>query len=93
MLKIPSIQYYKVKEGQTLSDIASVFSVSPYLLAKDNGLRDQPFAGQLLRIPETRGNLYVVRAGDTKALLCGSEENYERLNGTQIFYIGMRVRI
>ena len=93
MLKIPSIKYYKVKEGQTLGEIARVFSVSPYLLAKDNGLRDQPFAGQILRIPDARGNLYTVRAGDTKELLCGNEENYERLNGTKIFYIGMSVRI
>ena len=93
MLKIPLRKYYQVKEGQTLNDIARAFSVSEYLLAKSNGLRDQPYAGQILRIPSEQGNLYTVRAGDTKELLCGSAENYEKLNGTPVFYIGMRVRI
>ena len=73
--------------------IAQYFSVSEYLLAKENGLTQAPFAGQILRIPSERGNAYTVREGDTKALLCGSEENYVRKNGTDIFYIGMRVRI
>ena len=76
-----------------MTEIADCFSVSEYLLAKENGLTQAPFAGQILRIPSERGNAYTVREGDTKALLCGSEENYVRKNGTDIFYIGMRVRI
>ncbi|MBR2442501.1 MAG: LysM peptidoglycan-binding domain-containing protein [Clostridia bacterium] len=93
MLKTQPQRYYKVKTGQTLLAIAQYFSVSEYLLAKENGLTQAPFAGQILRIPSERGNAYTVREGDTKALLCGSEENYVRKNGTDIFYIGMRVRI
>jgi LysM repeat protein len=93
MLKTQNQRYYKVKKGQSLAEIADCFSVSEYLLAKENALTQAPFAGQILRIPSERGNAYTVREGDTKALLCRSEENYLRKNGTDIFYIGMRVRI
>ncbi len=74
-----------------MRQIAAYYSVSPYLLAKVNGLSAPPREGEILEIPKERGNLYVVREGDTKELLCGSEENYARKNGTDIFYIGMRM--
>ena len=93
MLKTEKCKYYKVKSGQTLREVAEYFSVSEYLLAKENDLHSPIFAGQILRIPSEAGNAYIVREGDTKALLCGSEENYFRKNGTEVFYIGMRVII
>lgn len=93
MLKTVQRKFYKVKEGQTLSQIAEYFSVSERVLARENGLKISPSAGQILRIPEEKGNAYTVRAGDTKILLCGSEERYERLNGTKAFYIGMKIII
>ncbi len=93
MLKTKQTKFYKVKEGQSVAEIAAYFSLSPYLLARENCLKEPPKAGRILRIPTERGNAYTVQAGDTKALLCGSEENYERLNGTSVFYIGMRVII
>ena len=86
-------EFYQVKKGQTLKEIADYFSVSERLLAQENGLTEAPFAGQILRIPKERGNAYIVQEGDTKALLCGDEEKYRRKNGTDVFYIGMRVRI
>ena len=76
-----------------MEEIAGYFSVSERLLAKENGLAETPFAGQILAIPTERGNAYTVQEGDTKALLCGSEEDFYRKNGTDVFYIGMRVRI
>ena len=93
MLKTVFRRYYRVKKGQTLEEIAEYFSVSERLLVKENGLTEAPFAGQILTIPTERGNAYTVQEGDTKALLCGSEENFYRKNGTGAFYIGMRVRI
>ena len=93
MLNTEKCRYYKVKAGQTLGEIAEYFSVSEYLLAKENHLRSPIFNGQILRIPKQYGNAYVVQAGDTKALLCGSEEEYYKKNGTDVFYIGMRVII
>jgi hypothetical protein len=91
MLKTKRVKYYRVKERQTVWEIAEYFSVSPYLLAKRNGLESEPPAGSILEIPMERGNCYVVREGNSKALLCGSAESYTKKNGTDIFYIGMRV--
>ena len=93
MLKMVKRQYYQVKRGQTLEEIADYFSVSERLLAQENGLSEPPYAGQILFIPTESGNAYTVQEGDTKALLCGTEEAYRRKNGTDIFYIGMKVRI
>lgn len=93
MLKLENVQFYQVKSGQGIEEIALAFSVSPWLLAKENRLTREPFAGQILKIPQEKGNLYIVREGDTKVLLCGSAENYAKKNGTDAFYLGMRVRI
>lgn len=91
MLKTERKSYYQVKNGQTLRQIADFFSVAESLLVKANALTAPPKAGQILFIPAETGNVYFVREGDTKVLLCGSEENYRRKNGTDVFYIGMRV--
>ena len=91
MLRVKISKYYKVKEGQTLRNIAEPFGVAERLLVKENALVSPPFVGQILRIPDTRGNAYTAKAGETKTLLCGNEEGYERKNGTDILYIGMRV--
>ena len=91
MLKTVQGKLYKVREGQSLKEIAEYFSVSEYLLAKWNGLTETPKKGRVLIIPNERGNAYIVREGDTKELLCGSKENYLAKNGTEVFYIGMRV--
>lgn len=93
MLKVERRQFYQVKKGQTLEGIAEYFSVSAFLLAEVNHLSAPPYAGQILRIPQTQGNAYTVQAGDTKTLLCGSEERFRERNGTDVFYIGMRVML
>ena len=85
------VKYYKVKSGQTLRDVAEAFSVAEGRLVEINGLQEEIWAGLVLKIPEEMGNAYIVQAGDTKELLCGSEENYRKKNGTDNFYIGMRV--
>lgn len=74
-------------------EIAEYFSVSEWLLVKENDLKAPPQPGQILVIPKETGNRYIVREGDTKTLLCGSEENYLRKNGTDVFYIGMKIII
>ncbi len=74
-----------------MEQIAEYFSLSPYLIARENGIRAPLRVGQILALPAQRGNRYVVKEGDTKELLCGSEENFRQKNGTDIFYIGMRI--
>ena len=91
MLNAEKRKFHIVKAGQTAEKIAEFYSVSVYLLVRENGLTEQPFAGQIVKIPQEQGNAYFVKEGDTKALLCGSDENYARKNGTDVFYIGMRV--
>ena len=91
MLRLEQRKFYRVQAGQTLKEIASAFCVSEFLLAKCNHLKSPPQTGQILFIPNERGNAYIAEQGDTKALLCGSEENFERKNGTDILYLGMRV--
>ena len=91
MLRIEYRQWYKVKEGQTLDDVARAFCVSTWVLVKENGLIAPPKCGSVLYIPACSGNVYIAKAGDTKTLLCGSEERYLRQNGTDVLYPGMRV--
>ncbi len=93
MLNTEFCMYYQVKPGQTLEKIAAHFFVSARLLAKTNALTAQPYTGQILTIPTARGNPYIVQEGDTKTLLCGSESAFFALNGTDVFYLGMPVRI
>ncbi len=91
MLKSETKQYYKVKQGQTLKEIAAFFSVSAFALARENGLQAPPLAGRILKIPAARGDAYTAGEGDSPILLCGSEENYKKRNGITHVYCGMRV--
>ena len=87
-LRIP--KFYRVKRGQTLLEIASVFCVSPALLARENGVKGELCGGEVLHLPP-RGNGYTVRGGESKTLLCGSPQNFLALNGTAAFYPGQKV--
>ncbi|MBE7068051.1 MAG: LysM peptidoglycan-binding domain-containing protein [Clostridiales bacterium] len=91
MLTIKKTKYYKVKNGQSLSDVARAFCVSARVLAKANGLSEELQKGQILRIPESAGNAYTATATDTPALLCGSGEKFIEKNGGAYLYPGMRV--
>ena len=92
MLKMELRQPYKVKKGQSLQSVACECRTTVFAIVAQNGLREELYEGQLLRIPAP-ANVYVVQAGDTKELLCGSAERYFEKNGTHVFYLGMRVRI
>lgn len=84
-------EYYVVKRGQTAAAIAAYFQIPVTLLIKENGLKAEPYEGQIVKIPQARGHLYEVQAGDNKKLLCGSKENYQKRNGTQILHAGMKI--
>ena len=83
ILCVPKV--YRVKKGQTLSQIAAVFCVSPALLARENALTGELRGGEVLKIPP-RGNQYTVQGGESKTLLCGSPQRFYDLNGTSAFY-------
>ncbi len=89
LLETPAL--YRVKRGQTLSDIARVFRIPPRLLAAYNHLSSPPEEGSVLEIPSVNGNLYLVRGGESMTLLCGSRENFIKKNMTKYLYPGQLV--
>ena len=90
-LQLCEFEYYRVKRGQNLLSIAEAFFVPPRFLAVYNDLDDEPQAGRILKIPKQSGNLYVVKGGESKTLLCGSPENFEEKNKTTLLYPGQVV--
>lgn len=91
MLKLEVKQFHTVRAGQTLRAIAQTYQIPERVLAKENSLTCEPTVGSVLRLPIQQGDYYTAQAGDTKALLCGSKENYERKNGGSILYPEMKV--
>ena len=84
-------QYYRVKKGQTLWDVSLAYRLPPRLIAEFNGLKEEPQEGSILSIPPQNGNLYIVKGGESKSLLCGSPELFREKNGTDAFYPGQVV--
>jgi hypothetical protein len=84
--------WYKVKQGQTIRSIADECGVTAFAIVEKNCLVEELYEGQLIRLPEPE-NLYTVQVGDTKQRLCGGKQEYRILNGTDVFYPAMRVRI
>lgn len=78
--------YYRVKRGQTLACIARACSCPPRALAAYNGLTCEVCEGQVLRLPPKSYDLYTVRGGESKTLLCGSAGRFEEKNGTKYLY-------
>lgn len=92
MLKVQIPCYYRVKNGQTIKQIAFTFGVAERLLVKENKLTCEPSVGQILYVPKREiGNALTAYSSATKTLLCGNESNFEKRNGTAILYPGMRV--
>lgn len=91
MLKICRPSYYVVKKGQTVKSVCAAFGVPPMLFKAENCLKKELFCGQIVKIPRVDGNVYTAQAGDSKALLCGSNENYEQKNKAKLLYPGLTV--
>lgn len=79
-------EFYRVKKGQRVREIACAFGLPPRVLARENGLTEEAEEGQILKIPQERRNLYLVQGGESKTVLCGSAENFEKRNGTTRLY-------
>ncbi len=81
---------YRLKRGQTISEAAETFGVTPRALALACPSGGDA-AGCVLLVPPPAGDLYRVRGGESKTLLCGSPEAFEKKNGTRHLYIGQTV--
>ena len=90
MLELENKKFHKVSYGETLEKISSVYCLPVREIVKENSLTGEVWTGQVLVLPEPKGNLYVAQAGESKRLLCGSEENYEKKNG-KVLYPGLKV--
>lgn len=89
LLKEQSV--YRVKKGQTLNDLQNAFCIPARLIAIENALTEELRGGEVLFIPEAKGNLYVVRGGESKTLLCGSEERFFEKNKTNCLYPAQKI--
>jgi hypothetical protein len=88
-LKADVGKYYLVKKGDSAESIARAANVSALALVKKNG---EIAEGRIVELPP-QGNLYTVQPNDDVISLCGSKERFEELNGTDVLYPGMVVRI
>ncbi|MBE5753620.1 MAG: LysM peptidoglycan-binding domain-containing protein [Clostridiales bacterium] len=90
MLKLEYKKLHKVTSGETVEKIAKTYRLPVRAIVKENDLKSEVWSGQVLILPSPQGDLYTVQAGDSKALLCGSKENYEKKNG-KILYPTLKV--
>ena len=90
MLKLREKQLHKVGKGQTIESIATAYKLPPRSIVLENSLTSEVCEGQILFIPKRQGNLYTAKAGESKELLCGSKENYEKKNGREL-YPGLKI--
>lgn len=85
-LELLKVELYRVKRGQTLTCVARTFGVPPRVLAAENGLQEELREGQYIKIPPNSHHLYEVRGGESRKLLCGSDERFLKLNKTECLY-------
>ena len=89
-LSLSRPRFLRVRRGMTLETIARAYCLPPRVLAAAAGLEEEPDEGQVLLLP-AGGNLYRVRGGETKALLSGSEEQFQEKNCTKWLYPTQKV--
>lgn len=96
-------QFYTVKSGDTLFEIAKMYQVPVDVITRANRLSDPNtiFVGQVLRIPQSSRPLwYMVRYGDTLYTIAKrfftTVDNILALNSLanpDVIYPGDRIRI
>ena len=96
-------QFYTVKSGDTLFEIAKMYQVPVEVITRTNRLTDPNsiFVGQVLRIPQSSRPLwYMVRYGDTLYTIAKRSfttvDNIVALNSLanpDVIYPGDRIRI
>lgn len=85
-LQLKRKDFYTVKEGQTVREIARELFLPLSLLVSVNHLKSEVKKGQILYVPKNGYTMYRVEGGESKEGLCGSAEEFERKNGTKYLY-------
>lgn len=94
---------YRVRSGDTLSEIASRNGISVDALARANGIvnKNRIFVGQELTIPgAARGGVYTVRAGDTLSQIAAANgttvaalKNLNGIRNVNVISVGQQIRL
>ena len=60
-------EYYTIKKGDTMYEIAKRYNINPDLLASLNGinLNDYIYPEQIILIPKANYSYYITKSGDT----------------------------
>lgn len=72
-------EYYTIKRGDNLYQIAKNYNVNPSLLAALNGLDLNEFiyTNQVIMVPKKEFSYYITKDGDTLALVANTFETTE----------------
>ena len=96
---------YKVKKGDTLSEIALRYHTTVDALAKANGIKNVNLIriGQVLKIPrqqEKNGDVYVVKKGDTLSEIAkkfntsvGNLVKINHIKNPDLIYVGQKLKV
>lgn len=84
-------EYYVIKKGDTVYNIAKKYNINPELLTSLNGLNDSDYIypNEVLLIPKSNYSYYITKAGDTLdgvIRLLGGDKN-KFLNENDIIYL------
>lgn len=60
-------EYYTIKKGDTMYEVAKRYNINPELLASLNGinLNDYIYPEQIILIPKSNYSYYITKSGDT----------------------------
>ena len=84
-------EYYVIKKGDTVYNIAKKYNINPELLTSLNGLNDSDYIypNEVLLIPKSNYSYYITKSGDTLdgvIRLLGGDKN-KFLNENDIIYL------
>ncbi len=84
-------EYYTIKKGDTLYEIARQYNINPELLALLNGLNSQDYIypNQEILIPKSNYSYYVTKEGDTLDIVAQkfNQRPLELLNTNDTIYL------
>ena len=84
-------EYYQIKQGDNLYQIAKKYNINPDLLANINGLNDSDYIypNQILLIPKSGYSYYITKEGDTldSVINTFSESKEKFLDENRVIYL------
>lgn len=89
--------FYRVGQGETVLSLSQKFSIPVCILIKDNALKEEILAGDLLLIKQEQGKTYMVKPTDTLESVCNkfciNENELLEKNGVSYIFYGLNLKI